>query len=127
MKNPAAAKGDTRIIAAIRERRCLRFVYHGKERLVEPQTYGLSTTGKEVLRALQKSGGSASAPSRMAKLFMVEKIAELELIDQTFSQALTTHNPADSAMTKVFATLPKPGQKPSGLKKMGKRFGAEPS
>jgi hypothetical protein len=110
MKTPPVLTRNPRIIAAIRERRLLKFVYHGQERLVEPQTYGLSTTGGEVLRALQISGGSASGPSRLAKLFAVEKISKLRLTDETFAQALPAHNPADSAMTEVFATLPKPAR-----------------
>lgn len=85
----------------------LKFVYNGEERIVEPQTYGLSTAGKEVLRAYQKSGGSKSGQSRIAKLFDVRKISKLQTTDRSFAEALSAHNPNDSAMLEVFASLPK--------------------
>ena len=44
----------------------------------------------------------------MAKLFALEKISKLQLTKETFPQALSAHNPVDSAMTEVFASLPKP-------------------
>ena len=99
---------DPAIISAIRERAILRFVYNGEPRVVEPQTYGLSSTGKEVLRAYQTSGGSRTGSTRLAKLFDVSKIVGLEKTSHRFSEALTVHNPKDSAMIEVFATLPHP-------------------
>jgi hypothetical protein len=57
-------KRDPAIIAAIRKKFVLKFIYNGELRTVEPQTYGLSTAGKEVLRAYQKSGGAADRGSR---------------------------------------------------------------
>jgi hypothetical protein len=101
-------KRDPTIIAAIRKKLLLKFVYNGEERIVEPQTYGLSTTGKEILRAYQKSGGSRSGQSRIAKLFDVAKISNLQMTNETFAQALSAHNPDDCAMIEIFATLPRP-------------------
>jgi hypothetical protein len=63
---------DPQIITAIQERRRLKFVYHGKERVVEPQTYGLSTAGGEVLRAAEISADSAPGRAPIAKLFALE-------------------------------------------------------
>lgn len=39
------------IAAAILQKRRLRFTYHGRQRLVEPQCYGIGTNGTELLRA----------------------------------------------------------------------------
>jgi hypothetical protein len=97
---------NKQIVAAINNQLVLSFIYNGKARLVEPQTYGISTAGKEVLRARQVGGGSQSGEARIAKLFDVEKISGLKKTDQHFSEALPEHNPNDSAMVKVFATLP---------------------
>lgn len=99
---------DPTIISAIRDKALLKFIYNGELRVVEPQTYGLSNTGKEVLRAYQVSGGSRAGRSRMAKLFDLSKIKELEKTTRRFAEALPEHNPDDSAMVEIFATLPAP-------------------
>jgi hypothetical protein len=96
------------IISAIHRRSVLRFTYNGRVRTVEPQTYGLSTTGREVLRAYERSGAKAAKPSGMAKLFDLEKISDLQETGQDFREALPAHNPDDSAMVEIFATLPPP-------------------
>ena len=46
---------DPLIISAIRQKSVLQFNYNGKLRTVEPQTYGLSITGQEVLRAYERT------------------------------------------------------------------------
>jgi hypothetical protein len=81
------------IVAAIGNKSALKFTYDGEERIVEPQTYGLSTAGKEVLRAYQKSGGSRSGQSHIAKLFDGAKISNLQTTNETFAEALAAHNP----------------------------------
>jgi hypothetical protein len=96
------------LIAAIGRRQVLKFFYEGFERIVEPQTYGLSFTGRYVLRALQTGGASGSGQTRIAKLFDVAKISKLQVTKEEFAHALLSHNPQDSAMKEVFATLPKP-------------------
>ncbi|HEX8311601.1 MAG TPA: hypothetical protein VF614_09810, partial [Chthoniobacteraceae bacterium] len=96
------------LVAAIRDHAVLEFIYNGKMRIVEPQTYGVTDTGKEFLRAAEvgRSGGVVNTP--MAKLFEVAKISQLKDTGVRFARALPTHNPDDSAMIEVFATLPKP-------------------
>ena len=97
---------DPLIIAAIRRKLVLSFSYNGKRRTVEPQTYGLSTTGREILRAYERSAPSGAERSGMAKLFDLEKISGLRETGQTFQEAFPAHNPNDSAMVEIFATLP---------------------
>lgn len=92
------------IISAIEDKAVLRFYYNGKLRAVEPQTYGLSTAGREVLRAFERNAGRLG----IAKLFDVEKIVGVEKTGEKFDRALPTHNPQDSAMREIFATLPLP-------------------
>src|SRR5688572_19425855 len=82
-----------KIVSAIKKKVVLQFVYNGEVRVVEPQTYGISVTGREVLRARQIAGGSKSGQSRIAKLFEVEKISALKATGERFSEALPEHNP----------------------------------
>ena len=96
------------IVSAIEKKLVLQFTYHGQERVVEPQTYGVSKTGKEVLRARQIGGGSRSGRSRIAKLFDVKEMSGLKPTGDHFRDALPEHNPKDSAMVEIFATLPTP-------------------
>ena len=99
---------DPLIISAIRRKSVLKFSYNGKLRTVEPQTYGLSTTGREVLRAYERPATNGARRSGMAKLFDLKKISGLRESGQTFQEALPAHNPDDSAMVEIFATLPAP-------------------
>src|SRR4051794_33518452 len=69
------AQNRAKIEDAIETKSVLRFVYDGKERIVEPQTHGLSVKGKEVLRARQIGGDSRSGQAPVAKLFDVEKMS----------------------------------------------------
>lgn len=96
------------IIAAIRNRNVLQFSYNGILRTVEPQTYGLSTTGREVLRARERPSKKAGRHSGMAKLFDLNKISGVQETGEIFQEALPAHNPNDSAMAEIFVTLPKP-------------------
>ena len=106
LKELGKPRRDRTILSAIKNKQILRFKYNGKERIVEPQTYGISIAGREVLRARQVGGESGSGQLRMAKLFDLEKISQLRKAGTAFAAALPAHNPSDSAM--VFATLPKP-------------------
>lgn len=96
------------LITAISSRNVLSFSYKGYVRTVEPQTYGMSYTGRYVLRAYQASGESRSGQSKIAKLFDVAKISKLQKSGEHFRAALRSHNPQDSAMKVIFASLPKP-------------------
>lgn len=73
LKQLGKPKRDRTILSAIKNKEVLRFNYHGKERIVGPQTYGISIAGREVLRAHQIAGASGSGQLRIAKLFDLEK------------------------------------------------------
>ena len=88
------------IVAAIRGKRRLRFVYHGVERLIEPQCYGIGTRGTELLRAHQLRGGSQREP-----LFDVAKIEGLVLTDESFQRPGPNYKKGDSAMATIFCEL----------------------
>jgi predicted DNA-binding transcriptional regulator YafY len=103
----AQAKEGT-ITSAIRDRTVLEFTYNGQPRTVEPQTYGISTVGHPVLRAYQRAGGSSSGRKNGLRLFELAKMSRLKKTAARFLKARPEHNPNDSAMKEVRATLPLP-------------------
>jgi predicted DNA-binding transcriptional regulator YafY len=88
------------IATAILEKRQLRFRYHGRERLVEPQCYGIGVNGTELLRARQLQGGDAREP-----LFELGKMQDLRLLDTTFARPGPNYRKDDSAMKTIFYQL----------------------
>jgi hypothetical protein len=88
------------IATAILQRRRLRFRYHGHERLVEPQCYGIGHTGNELLRVHQLQGG----PAREA-LFEVAIIEDLRLLAECFAKPGPHYRKDDSAMKAIYCQL----------------------
>lgn len=88
------------LVQAIRQRRRLRFSYNGKQRLAEPQCYGLGHRGTELLRVHQLAGGSQQEP-----LFDVAKMSGLTLLDETFDRPGPHYTRGDSAMRTIFCEL----------------------
>ncbi len=85
---------------AIREKRRLRFIYHGVARLAEPQCHGIGHRNTELLRVHQLEGGVQAEP-----LFDVSKISGLQLLDERFEKPGPNYKRDDSAMRKIFAQL----------------------
>lgn len=85
---------------AIREKRRLRFVYHEKVRVVEPQCHGIGHRGTELLRAHQIEGGTQAEP-----LFDVSQISDLKLLDERFGKPGPNYKRNDSAMREIFSQL----------------------
>lgn len=88
------------LVDAITNRRRLSFEYSGKLRIVEPQCYGVSTKGAELLRAHQLYGGEQQEP-----LFDVAKMQNLTVLDEHFIEPGPNYKKNDSAMTHIFAQL----------------------
>ena len=88
------------LVASIRDRRRLRFTYNGKERLVEPQCYGIGHKGTELLRVHQLEGGTEREP-----LFDVSKMNKLVRLEDTFTRPGPHYRRNDSAMATIFAQL----------------------
>jgi predicted DNA-binding transcriptional regulator YafY len=85
---------------AIREKRRLRFIYHCKARLVEPQCHGVGHRGTDLLRAHQLEGGPQAEP-----LFDVSQISDLQLLDEHFEKPGPNYKRNDSAMREIFSQL----------------------
>lgn len=87
IRHPAPANVDPAvhqlILTAIHERRLLRFSYHGKDRIVEPQDYGIQ---KGVVNLFTYQVGGQSSSSRLPdwRKFAVLSMSSVELLDETF-------------------------------------------
>lgn len=80
-------------------------MYNRHSRKVEPYCYGVSTKGKELLRAFQISGGSSSNISKGWKLFSVTEISNLKVLDGIFQKIRYGYNPKDSAMSRIYCKI----------------------
>jgi hypothetical protein len=106
-RGAAAGKGIERtIISAIRDRTVLEFIYNREPRTVEPQTYGISTADHPVLRAYQRAAGRGSGRANGLRLFELAKMSHVKKTTARFLKSRPEHNPNDSAMKEIRATLP---------------------
>ena len=96
------------VIAAIKNKRVLSFFYDRTPRVVEPQTYGISTAGHPVLRGYQVTGGSKSGRTTGLRLYELAKMEGLRDTGIRFAQAQPQHQRKDSAMSRVIISLPMP-------------------
>ena len=87
IRHPAPANVDPAthqlILTAIHEKRLLRFSYHGKDRIVEPQDYGIQK-GIVNLFTYQTAGESSSSRLPDWRKFAVLSMSSVELLDETF-------------------------------------------
>lgn len=94
------------IINAIKNKQTLSFYYDGESRVVEPHVYGLTTAGKESIRAYQIQGGHATSHGNQPwHLFTVAKMEGLKCTNINFSSARSGYKRQDSAMQIIYAQL----------------------
>lgn len=87
------------ICKAIKKKLLIQFEYNGKLRTAEPQCYGVGTKGTALLRAYQVND------PRVEKLFDVDKMANLVVLESHFKAAGPNYKERDSAMKKIFCEL----------------------
>lgn len=68
---------------AIQNRNVIEFRYNGKNRIVEPHTFGINATGIESLSAYQV-GGESNSKLPDWREFFIKQIEDLEVTDNTF-------------------------------------------
>ena len=85
---------------AIEQRQRIKFMYNEKERLGEPQSYGRSSAGNEVVRIYLLKGGS-----RPEQLFVVSQIKSLIVLDEHFINPGPNYKRNDSAMKEIYCQL----------------------
>ena len=92
------------IIEAIENNKLIEFEYKGEFRIVEPYTFGISKTNKDVLSAYQVEGNSNSSNDLGWRLFSIDKIENIELLVETFEPLRAGYNPNDSRMIEIYIT-----------------------
>jgi hypothetical protein len=88
------------IYAAIDQRRMLRFVFKGKERIVEPHDYGVHS-GVVKLFGFQ-TGGVSSQPLPNWRWFETGLITDIEMLSQTFRGGRATKTGKHHKWDKLF-------------------------
>ena len=93
------------IKTAIENKRLLSFVYHKKNRLVEPYTFGQSTSGKDTLSAFQIEGGSDASSNFVWRQYALREIEDLKLMDIKFEELRSDYNPDNARMSFIYWTV----------------------
>ncbi len=94
------------ICEAIKNRKVIKFNYEGYDRIVEPHTYGIhKNTGNEVLCAYQVGGYSSSGKEPFWRLYVVDKISNLQVTDEIFSEPRPGYKKGDSRIPIIFCEL----------------------
>jgi predicted DNA-binding transcriptional regulator YafY len=96
---------NTKLITAIENMNLLEFNYKGHKRIVEPHAYGITTKSNEILRAYQTDGTSDSGKVPDWRLFSVNKIEGLRILDETFTKPRYGYKVGDSAMAEIYCEL----------------------
>jgi hypothetical protein len=82
----------------------LEFEYGGLHRVVAPYCHGVSTTGKEVLRAIQVRGASSSGLG-FGKLWFVSELVGARTTGEVFVPDDPHYHPDDSAMVRIHCRI----------------------
>lgn len=82
----------------------VEFYYDGLHRIVEPHTCGVSKLGKDTLSGYQIRGQSNSDLPNW-KLFTLDKISSLTVLDEVFDGAELGYSRGDSRMTRIYCEL----------------------
>jgi hypothetical protein len=91
------------IIEAIEGQYLLQFDYEGKQRIVEPHCYGLTSKGNEAIRAYQVDGFSSSGKMGW-KLYDLAKATSFIVLEDTFA-IRSDYKPGDKGMIEIFCEL----------------------
>jgi predicted DNA-binding transcriptional regulator YafY len=90
------------IKTAIENRQLLSFEYKNKNRIVEPYTFGESSSGKDTLSAFQIDGGSDESANMVWRQFSIRQIKNLELIDTKFENIRDDYHPDNANMNLIY-------------------------
>jgi len=93
------------IASAIQDLQLLSFTYDGRSRVAEPHTYGIDAKGHVALRAYQVQGGSESGEYVGWKLFHVNEMRGLTVLQEHFQGARPKYKRGDSAFSTIHAQL----------------------
>jgi len=94
-----------KICDAITNKRLLKFYYDGYNRIVEPHTAGIDKKGHEALRAYQVSGGSESGEYVGWKLFHVDEMQNITVMQDQFDGPRQKYKRNDSGFSHIRCQL----------------------
>jgi predicted DNA-binding transcriptional regulator YafY len=90
---------------AIRERRLVRFVYAGYERIVEPYAYGTARGGRELLMGWLARGWSSSNPEPGWRTFHVDEMHDVVATAEPFAGSRATYRGGDRRFEQVYCQV----------------------
>jgi WYL domain len=85
---------------AIEQRRLIRFVYHHKERIVEPHDHGVRNGSLQLLGYQVRGSSSRPLPNWLTT--KVDEISELSLLEETFRGGRPTTSGRHITWDKLF-------------------------
>ena len=92
------------LVSAIQNRHVISFTYDGLPRVVQPATYGQTSTGKLSLRACQTEGQSRRNSLPCWELYTEAKIVSPSLTGATFEEfAKKGYTRGDSGFARIIA------------------------
>jgi len=94
----------TIITKAIKEMLLIRFHYDGGIRVVEPHCFGVSFKGNSVFRGFQTQGYSSTEKLGW-KLFDLDKVENVEYLNEKFEEPRLGYRKNDKGMTRIFIQL----------------------
>ena len=93
------------IVDAIGRRVLLQFRYNGRLRTVEPYCFGVSTAGRDVLRAIEVGGPGSAKPASFGKLWTLSEMSDVSALEKTFTPNDPNYNPNDKGMTRIYCRI----------------------
>jgi len=93
------------ICKAIKGKQILQFHYEGGIRIVEPHLLGEKTSGNIALSAYQIRGYSESRSVPFWRNYLLDKITDLEILDETFNSTRDGYNPNDKTMETIICKI----------------------
>ena len=85
---------------AIEKQKRIELIYEKSVRIVEPYLVGVNEKNNVSLRAFQTGGYSSSGNLPAWRLFLIDKIERVEILDEKF-EINSMYNPEDSKMTQI--------------------------
>ena len=95
----------TAIAEAISRRRLLAFAYHGRDRIVEPHTFGLDRWGRMLLSAYQVECENAAHAPQGWRFFFVEQLTNVRVDARHFVGPRPDFVRGDGAFKSITAEL----------------------
>jgi predicted DNA-binding transcriptional regulator YafY len=85
---------------AIEQRKKVEIIYENSVRTVDPYLIGINQKDHISLRAFQTGGQSSSGNLPSWRLFLIEKIEAIKILDEHFAIS-TQYNPNDKQMKQI--------------------------